>query len=48
MKLSDKTGDFAGGFILKQGAIESNCTFEVLVGQVREELEGEASSILFA
>lgn len=47
-KLSDKTGDFSGGFILKQGDIENNCTFEILVGGVREELESEVSSILFS
>lgn len=47
-ELSSKVGEFAGGFILKQGDIESNCTFEVLIGGVREELEGEVSSILFA
>lgn len=46
--LSEQVGKFAGGFILKQGDVESNCTFEVLVGGVREELEGEASSILFS
>ena len=47
-ELSQKVGNFAGGFILKQGDIESNCTFEVLIGGVREELEGEVSTILFS
>ncbi len=46
--LSDKTGNFAGGFILKQGDIEINCTFEVLIAGVRENLEGETSAILFS
>ncbi len=41
--LSSKVGEFAGGFILKQGSIEHNCTFEVLVSAVRDELEGEVS-----
>lgn len=45
--LSGQTGSFAGGFILKQGDIETNCTFEVLLSGVREDLEGETSSILF-
>lgn len=45
--LSDQVGGFAGGFILKQGDIESNCTFEVLIAGVREDLEGETSAILF-
>jgi V/A-type H+-transporting ATPase subunit E len=46
--LSEQTGDFAGGFILKQGNIEFNCTFEVLIAGVRENLEGETSAILFS
>lgn len=46
--ISQQVGGFAGGFILKQGDIESNCTFEVLINGVREELEGETAAILFA
>ncbi len=46
--LSEQTGNFAGGFILKQGDIEINCTFEVLIAGVRENLEGETSAILFS
>ncbi|MDR2909283.1 MAG: hypothetical protein LBU86_05325 [Oscillospiraceae bacterium] len=46
--ISQETGSFVGGFILRQGGMEVNCTFEVLTGGVREELEGEASSILFS
>jgi len=46
--LSDQVGNFAGGFILKQGDVEFNCTFEVLVAGVRENLEGETSAILFS
>lgn len=46
--LSDAAGSFAGGFILKQGDIENNCTFETLIGGMRDELEGEVSSLLFS
>lgn len=45
--LSKTVGNFSGGFILKEGDIENNCTFEVLIGAVRDELEGDVSSILF-
>lgn len=45
--LSDQTGNFAGGFILRQGDVESNCTYEVLIAGVREDLEGQTSAILF-
>lgn len=47
VSLSTIVGDFCGGFILKEGNIENNCTFEVLVNSVRDELEGDTSSILF-
>ncbi len=46
--LSKQVGGFAGGFILKEGAIETNCTFEVLVQGVTGELEAEVAEILFA
>lgn len=46
--MSKQVGSFAGGFILKQGDIEINCTFEVLISGVRENLEGETSAILFS
>jgi len=45
--LSPTVGGFVGGFIIKEGDIEKNCTFEVLLGAVRDELEGDVSSILF-
>lgn len=47
VSLSEVTGNFAGGFILREGDIDSNCTYEVLVKNVREQLEGEVSAILF-
>lgn len=46
--LSDTQGNFAGGFIIKEGSIETNCTFEVLIKGVAEEVETEVASILFS
>ena len=31
LTLADETGDFKGGFILRRGNIEANCTAELLV-----------------
>lgn len=45
--LSKETGSFAGGFRLREGNVETNCTFEVLVSGAKEELEPEVSRILF-
>ncbi len=45
--MSTMVGNFAGGFILKEGDIENNCTFEVLVNAVHDDLEGDVTSILF-
>lgn len=45
--LSEKTGGFAGGFILDQGSTETNCTFEVLCASVKDELEAQVDAALF-
>ncbi len=47
LALAAETGGFAGGFILKEGPIETNGTFEALTGAAREELEGEIAALLF-
>lgn len=47
LTLCQTPGGFAGGLILRQGNIETNCTFEVLVGSVKEQLEPEAAALLF-
>ncbi|MEA5010328.1 MAG: V-type ATP synthase subunit E [Angelakisella sp.] len=46
--LAETSGNFLGGFVLREGSIETNCTFEVLNSNAKEELEGEVASILFA
>jgi len=45
--LSDRTGDFAGGLILREGGVEANLTYEALVAGRREQLEDAVSLILF-
>ena len=47
LALSDKTVSIDGGFILRCGDIESNCSLELLFAQLRRELESEVSHALF-
>ena len=47
LKLSDKTGDFKGGLILRRGNIEANCTAELLVDLCRDEMSAELAGVLF-
>ena len=46
--LSKQKANFDGGFILKNGRIETNCTFDMLVSTAKRDLEQEVASILFA
>lgn len=48
LTLSARTGDHAGGLILRQGNISVNCTVEALMAQAREEMAAEVASELFA
>jgi V/A-type H+-transporting ATPase subunit E len=47
LTLSDETGDFAGGLILRRGSIEANCTVELLVELSQGELSAQVAEILF-
>lgn len=47
IKLSFKTGNMLGGFILKSKDIEVNATFDSLIKLEREELETKIAKILF-
>lgn len=47
LTLAEEQGDFEGGFILRQGSIETNCTFPVLIAAVTDELEAPIAQILF-
>lgn len=46
-KVSVEDIDIDGGFILKVGAVEIDCSFSSFFKQKREELESEVSAILF-
>lgn len=47
LKLSPNNGDLMGGFVLKKGRKEVNCSFLALLTSMREELELEVARILF-
>lgn len=47
LRVADTAGDFAGGFILVEGQVDTNCTAEVLIDGMQHELEGEVLRILF-
>ena len=46
--LSESTGNFSGGLILKEANVEANLTYEAIVASEREQLEDEVSAILFS
>ncbi len=48
LALSDDTVETGGGFILRYGGVEENCTFSALIEQQREELSDRLSALLFA
>ena len=45
--LSESTGNFSGGLILKEAKVEANLTYDAIVASEREKLEDEVSAILF-
>lgn len=47
IKLSSKTREFRGGYILEKNGIEINNTYEALVSSLRDELESEVAGVLF-
>ena len=47
LTLSKETGDFNGGFVLRENGIETNCTFKMLVNQIKPQIESEVANILF-
>lgn len=48
LRLSDERADLDGGFLLRRGRVQINASTEVLIGQVREDMESELSEQLFA
>ncbi|MBN1125202.1 MAG: hypothetical protein JXA82_09345 [Sedimentisphaerales bacterium] len=47
LQLASERTDIRGGFILRRGNIRINVSTEVLVGQIRQELETELAQMLF-
>ena len=48
LRLSERSGSFAGGLILSRGSVEANCTAELLVELCRGELSAKIADKLFA
>jgi V/A-type H+-transporting ATPase subunit E len=48
LSLSPESANISGGFILRRGKIQINVSTDVLLGQVREEIEMELAKSLFA
>ena len=46
ISLADDVMTASGGFILRYGDMEVNCTLEILISMARPELESEVASIL--
>lgn len=46
--LSEQVGAFRGGFMIREGNIETNCTFEVLVSGAKEAMEPDVARMLFS
>lgn len=48
ISIKEENGTFKGGFILEKNGVEINNTFEALVYSMKDELEFEVSTALFA
>ena len=47
LKLAEDTAETGGGFILRYGGIEENCTFDAIAEQEHEAISDELSGLLF-
>ena len=47
LSLAEETRPIRGGFILVDGPVEVNCSFETLVHLQREKLEKQVAQVLF-
>jgi len=47
LQLSEESGNFSGGFILREGNMETNLTLESLIKSERDNLEPSVAGILF-
>ena len=48
LTLGEGTRNLNGGFVLSDGAVEVNCSFDTLVRLQKAEITGEVSRVLFA
>ena len=48
LRLSEDSGNFSGGFILREGKMETNLTLKSLMTSGRDRLEPQVAKILFA
>ena len=47
LTLSEETRPMAGGLILRDGRVETNCSFEALIHLQREDLAAQVAKVLF-
>ena len=45
--VAEETRDMLGGFVLRQGNVEVNCTLDLMLEMIRGEVAAEAAKILF-
>jgi V/A-type H+-transporting ATPase subunit E len=48
LKISEEKSPIVGGFILRRGLVDVNCSWEMLIRTAREELEAETVKRLFS
>jgi V/A-type H+-transporting ATPase subunit E len=46
-KLAGERGNFYGGFVLRNGRVETNCTVGMLISQAKRTLEQKVAGVLF-
>lgn len=47
LKISDQVAQIEGGFLLKYGDIEENCSFEALIAMDKDNLQDNLNTLLF-
>lgn len=47
LRLSNTVREFAGGFVLKSGNVETNCTFDAILAREREAMLVDVARLLF-
>ena len=47
LHVSDETGSFAGGFVLKRAGVAVNCTVETLIDMLKQDMSPKVAAVLF-